>query len=120
VRLKQKDIAIMQSCGAAGRSVAMIFLGFGFCAGLAGAVAGVAVGWVLTRNINTVEQWIGKAFGLKLWKSSIYMFSKIPNRVDWDWAVTIMISAVAAVCIGSLVPAIIAARTRPVEILRYE
>ena len=120
VRLKQKDIAIMQSCGAAGRSVAMIFLGFGFCAGLAGAVAGVAVGWALTRNINTVEQWIGKAFGLKLWKSSIYMFSKIPNRVDWDWAVTIMVSAVAAVCIGSLVPAIIAARTRPVEILRYE
>jgi ABC-type lipoprotein release transport system permease subunit len=48
------------------------------------------------------------------------MFSKIPNEMDWTAAMPIVIFAVIAAAAGALVPAIIAARTRPVEVLRYE
>jgi lipoprotein-releasing system permease protein len=78
------------------------------------------LGYVVTKNINTIEEWIRKIFGLKLWKSSVYMFSEIPNRVNWSWAMVIVLIAIAAAVIGTLVPAIVAARTKPVEILRYE
>jgi lipoprotein-releasing system permease protein len=120
VRLKQRDIAIMKSCGAASSSVALIFLGFGVCVGMLGSGVGAALGYVITKNINTLEGWIRIIFGLKLWKSSVYMFSKIPNQVDWASAFTIILLAVIAAAIGTLIPAVVAARTKPVEILQYE
>ncbi len=120
VRLKQRDIAIMKSCGAASSSVAFIFLGFGVCVGMLGSGVGAVLGYVITKNINALEEWIRIIFGLKLWKSSVYMFSKIPNQVDWASAFSIILLAVIAAAIGTLIPAVVAARTKPVEILQYE
>jgi lipoprotein-releasing system permease protein len=120
VRLKQRDIAIMKSCGAASSSVALIFLGFGVCVGMLGSGVGAVLGYVITKNINALEGWIRIIFGLKLWKSSVYMFSKIPNQVDWASAFSIILLAVIAAAIGTLIPAVVAARTKPVEILQYE
>ncbi len=120
VRLKQKDIAIVKSCGATSRAVAFVFVGFGACVGAVGSGIGVGLGYMITRNINVIENWIRIIFGLKLWRSSVYFFSKIPNEVDWFWAGRIVVLAVIAAAIGTLIPAIVAARTKPVEILRYE
>jgi lipoprotein-releasing system permease protein len=75
VKLKQKDIAIVISCGATSSSVIGLFLGFGVSVGVAGSGLGAALGYVITRHINQVEEWIRIVFGLKLWKSSVYMFS---------------------------------------------
>ncbi|MGB2862730.1 MAG: FtsX-like permease family protein [Sedimentisphaerales bacterium] len=120
VRLKQKDIAIIKSCGATSSSVAFVFVGFGACVGAVGSGIGTVLGYVITRNINTIEDWIRIIFGLKLWKSSVYLFSKIPNEVNWPWALRIVLMAIIAAAIGTLIPAIVAARTKPVNILRYE
>jgi len=120
VRLKQKDIAIIKSCGATSSSVAVVFVGFGACVGTVGSGIGAILGYVITRNINAIEDWIRIIFGLKLWKSSVYLFSKIPNEVNWSWALRIVLMAIIAAAIGTLIPAIIAARTKPVNILRYE
>jgi lipoprotein-releasing system permease protein len=120
VKLKQRDIAIVKSCGAASTSVAWIFLCFGVTAGLAGAGLGTLLGWTITRNINAIEAWICKAFGLKLWSGSVYMFSTIPHEVDWPSVVYIVGWSVGAAAVGALAPAIVAALTKPVEVLRYE
>jgi len=117
---KRKDIAIIKSCGMASRSVAFVFVGFGACIGIVGSGIGAVLGHLITRNINTIESWISVIFGLKLWKSSVYMFSKIPNEVNWPLALRIILLAILASAIGTLIPAIVAAITRPVEILRYE
>lgn len=120
VETRQKDIAIIKSCGATNGSVALIFVGFGICVGLVGSGMGMILGDIVTKNINIIEEWIRIIFGLKLWKSSVYMFSKIPNEVDWNSALFIALSAVIAAAVGALIPAIIALRTRPVNVLRYE
>jgi ABC-type lipoprotein release transport system permease subunit len=120
VKLKQRDIAIIKSCGAASISVGWIFLGFGVTVGVAGAGVGTVLGYVITRNINAIEDWIRVVFGLELWSSSVYMFTKIPNEVDWASALPIVGLAIAAAAVGALTPAVVAALTRPVEVLRYE
>lgn len=120
VRLKRKDVGIMKSCGASSAAVAWIFLGFGITVGVLGAGLGVVLGWLITVNINTIEGWIRATFGLKLWQSSVYMFAKIPNVVDWNWAMTLAGLSIVAAALGALLPAALAARTRPVEVLRYE
>jgi lipoprotein-releasing system permease protein len=120
VRLKRRDIAVIKSCGATSVSVAWIFLGFGITVGLLGAGIGAVLGYAITKNINAIEDGIRVLFGLKLWSSSVYMFSKIPNDVDWVSSLPIIALAVAAAALGALTPAIIAALTKPVEVLRYE
>lgn len=120
VKLKQRDIAVIKSCGAANSSVVGLFLGFGVSVGVVGSGIGAALGYVITRNLNTLESWIRILFGLKLWKSSTYMFDKIPNQVDWAGALPIVGLAILAAALGALIPAFVAARTRPVEVLRYE
>lgn len=120
VRLKRRDIAIIKSCGAASVSVAWIFLGFGVTVGIAGAGFGAVLGYIITRHINVLEDGIRVVLGLNLWSSSVYMFDKIPNEVDWGWTRTFMLLAVVAAALGALTPAIVAALTKPVEVLRYE
>ena len=120
VTTKRKDIAVIKSCGTTSASVCWIFVGFGGCVGIIGSGIGVVLGCIITENVNSIERWISIVSGLKLWKSSVYMFSRIPNEVNWFWALPIVVSAIAAAAVGALIPAIVAARTKPVEILRYE
>jgi len=120
VSIKRRDIAIIKSCGTTSSSVALIFVGFGACVGIIGSLTGAVLGYAVTKNINTIEEWIRIIFGLKLWKSSVYMFSKIPSEVNWASALPIVLFAVVAAAVGALIPAIVAAMTKPVEILRYE
>ena len=120
IETRQRDIAIIKSCGGTSSSVASIFVGFGACIGIIGSGFGTILGYVVTKNINTVEEWVRIIFGLKLWKSSVYMFSKIPNQTDWASALPIVLLAIIAAISGALIPAIIAVRTKPVNILRYE
>jgi lipoprotein-releasing system permease protein len=120
VERQRRGIAILKSCGAGSGAVAFIFVGFGLFVGTLGTLLGTVIGYLVTKNINVVEGWIRIAFGLKLWKASVYMFSKIPNEVDWQAVVWIAVSAVAGAAIGALIPAVSAAITRPVNVLRYE
>jgi ABC-type lipoprotein release transport system permease subunit len=48
------------------------------------------------------------------------MFSRIPNVVDWQAVLWIAGAAILGAAIGALIPAISAAMTRPVNVLRYE
>lgn len=120
VMTKQRDIAIIKSCGAASSSAAFIFLGFGTCVGIVGSALGIVLGYVVTKNINTLEDWVRIVFGMKLWRSSVYMFEKIPSEVNWPAVWWIVLAAIAACVIGALIPAVVAARLQPVKILRYE
>ena len=117
---KQKDIAIIKSCGLGSGAVTTLFVTFGLIIGLLGSGLGILTGYYITKNVNQIEQWINIVFGMKLWKSSTYMFSRIPNQVDWHWAAWIAIAAVLAACIGTLIPALTASKLKPVKILRYE
>ncbi|OQA03536.1 MAG: Lipoprotein-releasing system transmembrane protein LolE [Planctomycetes bacterium ADurb.Bin401] len=120
VKSKQKDLAIIKSIGASSGDITSIFLLFGLFVGIIGAAGGLLVGYVVSYNINAMEQFVSNLFGLKLWSSSIYMFTKIPTHFDWFWAVFFFFAAVAASVLGAVLPSIIAAKTSPVKILRYE
>lgn len=120
VTAKQKDIAIIKSCGTSNTAAAVIFAGFGACVGIAGSVVGVILGIIITNNVNVLEGWVRVIFGIKLWRTSSYGLAFIPHEVNWPAVPAIVIAAVFGCIIGVLIPSIIAARTKPVEILRYE
>ncbi len=120
VETKLKDIAIIKSCGSGSSAVAFIFTVFGGTVGVAGSCIGIAAGYLITININAIEKWIHTIFGIKLWLRSSYILNYIPNTVNWPDVLPIAAAAVAGCCLGAIIPAIVAAKTRPIEILRYE
>ncbi|ARN57274.1 FtsX-like permease family protein [Sedimentisphaera salicampi] len=117
---RRKDIAILRSFGQSRGGVAGVYLLFGVFIAIAGIVLGIIFGWLFTENINTIENLISRLTGVKIWKSSVYMFSRIPNTLDIVSAMKISLYALAASLAGALLPAVIAAKTDPVKTLRYE
>jgi ABC-type lipoprotein release transport system permease subunit len=120
VTTRQKDIAIIKSCGASSLSAASIFTGFGVCIGIIGSILGVILAIVVTNNVNILEEWVRIIFGIKLWRTSSYGLTEIPHQVHWPVVAPVVLAAIAGCIIGVLIPSIIAARTKPVKILRYE
>ncbi|MHC4524428.1 MAG: ABC transporter permease, partial [Planctomycetota bacterium] len=120
VMTRRKDIGILKSCGVSSPSIAGMFVLFGTVVGIVGAVLGIGLGWLIIENINAIEQAIASAFGLKLWKASTYHFTRIPDTMHWGSVLWVTGAGIAAAAIGSLIPAVAAARVKPVETLQYE
>lgn len=120
VMTKRRDIAIIKSCGMSRRGTAMIFVLFGLAIGVTGALLGLALGLLITYNVNTIEHAVSIVLRIKMWKSSTYMFSRIPHKVVWPDVAWIMTASAAAAVLGALLPALRAASVRPVRLLRYE
>ena len=120
VMTRRKDIGVLKSCGVSSTSVAGLFVLFGTVVGVVGAVAGIGLGWLIIDNINAIEETIASVFGLKIWKASTYMFTQIPNTMHWGSVLWITGCGIIAAAVGSLIPAVAAARVKPVETLQYE
>jgi len=120
VMTRRKDIGILKSCGLSNFSAAGLFVLFGTIVGLAGSVLGIGLGYLIIRNINGIERMISLALGVNLWRASTYQFMLIPNTMNWNSVLWVTAAGVIAAAVGSLVPAIAAARVRPVETLQYE
>ncbi len=120
VLTRTKDIAVIKSFGCSNLTVAAMFTCYGLFVGIIGSGLGVAIGYYITKDINNIERWIKEVFGLKLWDSSVYLFTKVPNTVDWNTVAWVVPTAILAAMIGAIVPAISAARTEPVKVLQYE
>jgi len=120
VMTRRKDIGILKSCGLSSPSVALMFVLFGMTVGVVGSIVGIGLGWVTICHINEIEHAIAAVFQMKIWKASSYMFTQIPNVMHWGSVVWITAAGIGAAAIGSLIPAVAAARVKPVETLQYE
>ena len=97
-----------------------MFLGYGLFLGLVGAGAGLALGLAITWNLNTIRAGVEWWTGRKVFDPSIYYFFKIPTIVDPATVAWIIAGAIAIAVGASVLPALRAARLRPVEALRHE
>lgn len=120
VTQKQRDIGIIRSVGSGRGDVAGLFLGFGLVVGAAGSLLGLFLGGLCTRNIAWIEGMLAQVFGLKIWKSGVYMFARIPDEVAWGSVWWIALLGVGFAAIGAVMPAVRAARLQPAESLRFE
>ncbi len=117
---KTRDIGVLKAVGASNLGVAGIFLAYGGAIGMVGSITGTIGGCFFVWKINPIHDWIARNFGFEVWNRETFMFEKIPNVVEGDTAVWIVALAIIAGIFGSLLPAVLAARSQPVEALRYE
>ena len=118
---KTRDIGIIKSVGGSAQGVAAVFLTYGAAIGVSGAALGTLLGATFVRHINGVQDWLARLNpAWRVWSPETYSFDKIPDVVKTGDVAWIAGLAVVASILGAVVPAIRAARTWPVEALRYE
>ena len=120
VRAKTRDIAIMRTMGATRRSLLKIFVTTGTTIGAIGTIAGLLLGAVVLLFREQIVQGIAFVTGQELWDPEVRFLSTMPARAD-PWEI-VAITGLALVLsfLATLYPALKAANTDPVQVLRYE
>lgn len=104
---RARQIGILKSMGATDRQILRIFALQGLFISLIGACLGALGGWVLLQVLSGVKQ--AARFG-----KSDQLF---PSILDPNVFLAAMVAAVTATMLASVMPALKAARTNPVEVI---
>jgi len=120
VRAKTRDIAIMRTMGATRRSMLKIFVTTGTTVGAIGTAAGLLLGAIVLFFREPIVDFIAFATGQQIWDPQVRFLSALPSRTD-PWEVLgIVTLALTMSFLATLYPALKAANTDPVQVLRYE
>ncbi len=120
VRAKTRDIAIMRTMGATRRSLLKIFVTTGTTVGAIGTMAGLALGAIVLFFREPIVDFIAFTTGQEIWDPEVRFLSTLPSRTD-PWEVAgIVALALTMSFLATLYPALKAANTDPVQVLRYE
>lgn len=117
---KEADIAILRTFGATPGTIMAIFIVQGGVVGLVGTLLGVFAGIELAWHVTEIVNWIEKVFHVQFLSSSVYFVDYLPSELLWGDVWRISVTALVLSLLATLYPAWRAARTEPVEALRYE
>jgi lipoprotein-releasing system permease protein len=117
---KTKDIAILKSMGATGRSIMRIFVLEGLIIGFFGTVAGVLGGLLVALNLEQIVRLVQRLTGFELFSKDVYYLDRFPSQVVPSDVLLISITAVLISFVATLYPSWQASRMQPAEALRYE
>jgi lipoprotein-releasing system permease protein len=120
VKDKTRDIAVLRTLGAGSFAVLRIFLMCGAFVGAAGTLIGTIIGIVFCRNIVAIQHLVESITGGRVFDSSVFMLTELPNTIDWGDVTRVVILGLSLSLLATLYPSWRAARTDPVEALRHE
>ncbi len=120
VKDKGRDIAILRTMGASRGAILRIFLMTGAAIGVAGTLAGVALGVVICLNVERIREFFSWISGTVLFNPELYFLSQLPAKMDFSETFSVVVMALVLSFIATLFPAWRAAKLDPVEALRYE
>ncbi|MFA5554724.1 MAG: FtsX-like permease family protein [Phycisphaerae bacterium] len=115
---KSKDIGILKSIGTSNFSVISIFMLFALFISIAGSAIGTLAGWRFLVHINEIERWVFENFEFQLWDRSISSMGDIPNTMNFNSLLIILICSAGVCMLGALLPSFKASRAKCVDTLQ--
>jgi len=117
---KRADIAILRTLGASPRSIMGIFMVQGATSGVIGTFAGLALGLIVSYNIDVIVPAIERALHTSFLPANIYLISRMPSEPQQADIVPIVVISLVLAFLATLYPSWRASRVNPAEALRYE
>ena len=115
---KTRDVGILKSLGASGNGIMQIFLLYGLALGVVGAGLGTALGFWFVANIQEIADFLSRMTGREVFDPSIYMFHQVPAIIEPATVFWIVVGSLFIAVASSVLPALRAARLKPVDALR--
>ncbi|BAK66956.1 lipoprotein-releasing system transmembrane protein LolC/E family protein [Sphingobium sp. SYK-6] len=119
-RAKTRDIAILRTMGATWRGLLRIFVTVGLAIGATGTLAGAALGFIILHFRQGILDGVQFLTGQQLWDPSIRFLTTLPSKPDPVEIIGICLMSIGFSFLATLYPALKAANTDPVQVLRYE
>jgi lipoprotein-releasing system permease protein len=120
VRDKRGEVAILRTLGTTPVAVLLIFVLQGALVGIAGTLAGTAVGVAAAFNMDVIVAFIERLLGFQFLAADVYFISDFPSRILWRDVWSVAGIALVLALVSTLYPAWQAARMAPADVLRYE
>lgn len=117
---KIREIGILRALGAQVGGVVAIFVGNGLLMGLLGSIGGALVGLLAVDRIDDVHAVISWITGRPVFDPKIYLFEKIPTRVDYAQVAQFALAALVCTLFASAVPALRAGFMDPAKALHRD
>jgi lipoprotein-releasing system permease protein len=120
VKNKSRDIAILRTMGASRGAILRIFFMAGAVVGVAGTLAGLAIGVLFCTFIEPIQDAVEAVTHTRVFPADVYFLTHLPAKMQWSEVGWVTLCALLASFIASLPQAWHASRLDPVEALRYE
>lgn len=120
VNEKRADIAILRTLGATPSTIMATFIVQGAIIGLVGTVCGLIGGVLLALNVTAIVNAIQHIFHVQLISESVYFVNFLPSKIMFTDVAQVCAVAFGLSVLATIYPALIAFRTQPAEVLRYE
>ena len=109
---KRKEIGILKSIGATGRSITTVFFAVGMTIGAVGTLAGSAVGLAII--------WIQNTYKVIRLAGDVYQIDHLPMKLTPADFLLIVSATLLLSFLATIIPARRAGSLQPVDVLRYE
>jgi len=119
VRVKRGSIAILRTMGAAPRTIVRAFFMSAAAVGVAGTIAGTALGLLVCANMPAITDFLALVTGSGA-VAELHFVTSMPVRVQASEVVAIIVIAIALSLAAAAYPAWRSTKVEPVEGLRYE
>ncbi|MCH8474416.1 MAG: ABC transporter permease [Opitutales bacterium] len=116
---KTREIGLLGSLGGRPWEIGVTFCFQGFFLGVAGTAAGLAVGSLIITFRNQIIGIFARLTGAEDSLQQYYHFTFVPARYEFSDFVIIGVCAIIISTLAGLIPALRAARLRPVEAFRH-
>lgn len=117
---KTREIGLLGALGASRRQIALCFCLQGVGIGVVGTIGGLILGFTFLHFRNAVVRGITHFTGGRELLARFYQFAEVPAHLETRDLIVIVVSALVLSTLAGIIPAVIAARLKPVEALRSE